>query len=387
VTDITAALHQHAPSAVAQHLYREIWDSIPGSAVALSATGRIVDANRAWYETAAARGAPPDAFVGASYLDATRRAAQSGDAVASRALEGISRVLRRRNEQFTMEYEGRVPGSSESQWFRMTAFPLRSANRGAIVMHWDITERRISELSIQQARDDLAEMQQASGMSELATSIAHELNQPLATIMAAASTARRQLRSQIPLPGGPDLGPIVDDIMMATARAAQVMRRARTMVRRDRREMEPLALREIVTTVSRLLASDLILNQVALTVRLRDVPPVIGDRMQLQQVVLNLLSNAVDAVRSEPGDRRRVTISITRPVLTLVELLVADTGRGIDGAIADRVFEPFTTTKRHRTGLGLTIVRAIVEAHGGRVAAESSSEGGAAFRVSLPCSA
>ena len=177
----------------------------------------------------------------------------------------------------------------------------------------------------------------------------------------------------------------VATMMQLNARAAEVMRRARGMIRRDRREQEPVMLEEIVTAVSRLVASDLIINHVTLVPQLQDVPSLSADRIQLQQVVLNLLLNAIDAVRSQPRNLRQVTVSIWQEVPGRVELAVSDTGPGLREDVAARVFEPFTTTKPGGMGLGLTVVRAIVEAHGGRVFVESSSEGGAAFRVSLPC--
>ena len=381
IADVTEAMQDRHEREHAERLYRIVWDSIPGSAVALDADGTIVEANPAWYESAAERGGPRDAFVGRSYLEVARRAADEGEVSAARALDGLSRVLGHQSERFAMEYECHPPEHGPSRWYQMNAFALRRPSHGAIVFHWDITDRKLSDLSIQQARDALTDTHRLSTMSELATAIAHELNQPLATIMAAASTARRLVQ------GTPasELSDVVDDIMEATARAAEVMRRARGMIRRDRQGQEPVRLKEIVTAVSRLVASDLVINQVTLLLRLEDVPPVSGDRVQLQQVVLNLLLNAIDAVRAQPRGRRQVTVTIPQEIPGRVELIVADSGPGLREDVAARVFEPFTTTKSGGMGLGLTVVRAIIEAHGGRVEVESSTEGGAAFRVSLPC--
>lgn len=381
VMDITAEVEEREARLRAEQLYREIWNSIPASAVALNAAGEIVDANPAWHE-AVRNGSAPRAIVGQSYIDVTDDAARKGDAVAARALEGVRGVLTRQSRRFTLEYECPFPDRGD-RWFRMNAFALQRPGRGAIVIHWDITDRKISELAIQQARDHLADMQRLSTMSELATSIAHELNQPLATIMAAASTARRQLREGRADRG--ELKPIVDDIVEATARAAEVMRRARAMIRRDTHLREDLTLNEIVSAVSRLLASDLVIHQVTMTMNLAsDLPPIFGDRIQLQQVLLNLLLNAVEAVEEQPRERRRIMVTTALGVPGRVELVVADTGRGIPSGLRSQLFDPFTTTKHDGTGLGLAIVRAIVESHGGRVAVESPADGGAAFRVSLP---
>jgi C4-dicarboxylate-specific signal transduction histidine kinase len=307
------------------------------------------------------------------------RAVARGDASAQVALDGLARVLAN-DEQFVQEYECPSP-EQPVRWFRMSAFPLRPPARGAIVMHWDVTERKLSELAVRRERDRLADVQRLSTMSELATSIAHELNQPLAAIMASASTLRRQLK----LDDRWGLQSTIDDIIASTARAAEVMRRARSMVRGDSGMRESVTLNEIVDAVTRLLASDLVIQQVTLTTSLGDsLPPIVGDRIQLQQVLLNLLLNAIDAVHDQPRERRMVHVATSRAEADVV-ITVSDTGAGLAPEIVDRVFDPFATTKPDGTGLGLSIVRAIVEAHAGRVWVESTTEGGAAFRVSLPC--
>ncbi len=381
VADITPEVEERDAHRRLEQLYRGVWASIPGCAVALDAEGRIIDANDAWREAARTGGAPREAFVGESYLDATRRAAERGEISASNALDGISRLLSGECDSFSLEYQSHVQPQAV-RWFRLSAFSLKPPASGAIVVHWDITERKSSDLAIQGARDQLADMQRLATMSELATSIAHELNQPLAAIMAAGSTLRRQLRADERIV----VQATIDDIIESTARAAEVMRRARAMIRRDNRLHESLTLDEIVSAVTRLLASDVVIHQVTMTVDVGpDVPRIVGDRIQLQQVLLNLLLNAIDAVRDRPIAERKIRIAAARSAGDRVELVVSDSGRGIAPDMVDRVFDLFATTKPDGAGLGLAIVRAIVESHGGRVVAESIAEGGAAFRVSLPC--
>jgi C4-dicarboxylate-specific signal transduction histidine kinase len=207
------------------------------------------------------------------------------------------------------------------------------------------------------------------------------LNQPLAAIMASASTARRILRDRGDLEM---LKPIIGDVLEAAARAADVVRRARAMVRHDDAILETLSVNEIVSGVARLMASDLVIRQVSLRLDLDpNVRAVVGDRVQLQQVLLNLLLNAVDALDELPRERRNVIVTTRQIGDGDVELRVRDTGNGIPPGMGNRVFEPFVTTKRKGTGLGLAIVRAIVHAHGGRVLAETPTDGGASFRVIL----
>lgn len=380
VSDITPEVFERNERRRLEQLYRAVWTSIPGAAVALDAEGRIIEANCAWREARAGGGAHATA-VGDSYVDALRCAAERGDDSAAPMLEGVLGVLDGAREASTLEYQSTTPDQAV-RWFRMSAFPLRPPARGAIVVHWDITDRKLADMTVQRGRDHLAELQRMATMSELATSIAHELNQPLAAIMAAASTLRRQLRADDRVV----VQTTIDDIIESTARAAEVMRRARAMSRRDSGLRETLTMNEIVDAVTRLLASDLVIQQVTLTTALAEgLPSLVGDRIQLQQVLLNLLLNAIDAVADQPRDRRRVHITTSAPGERRIEVAVSDLGRGLAPEIADHVFDPFATTKPEGTGLGLAIVRAIVEAHGGRVTVESATEGGAAFRVNLPC--
>jgi signal transduction histidine kinase len=361
-------------------IHRDIWDSLPASAVVVDAGGVIVEANPAWFEAAAEGGAPPHAFIGESYIDAMRIAART-DKQARHAYDGLVSILERGEKRFAFDYLGQGFGSGE-RWFRMNAFALRPPARGAMIIHWDVTERKHAELAVQRGRDQFAHMQRLATMNELATTIAHELNQPLAVIMSAAFTVRRSLRAG----DGRDMSPLIADIIGATNRAAEVTRNARSMIRRDIRVRESFSLNDIVASVERLLASDLVLHQVKLTTDLDPhLSPVIGDRIQLQQVLVNLLLNAIEAVEDQARYRRSVRVTTRRAGAGVVELVVSDSGPGIAPAIAERAFDAFATTKRERMGLGLTIVRAIAEAHGGKVSIEQAMEGGAAFRLIFPC--
>jgi two-component system sensor kinase FixL len=382
VTDATVELRERFVERCSDKVYRDVWQSIPSCAVVLDVTGRIVEANPAWYESAQAGGGPRSAYVGDSYIDAVHRAVASGDDSALPVLEGIQRVLTSREKRFACDYACAIPGG-ETRWFRMNVYALIRPTRGAVVFHSDITTPRAVDLALQRERDRLVHMHRLSTMNELAASIAHELNQPLATIAACACTARRLADAESPA----ELRPIMEDIREAAMRAAQVVRGARAMVRRNPAERESLDVNEVVQAVARLVTSDLLIHQIALTLNLAEhLPVIVGDRIQLQQVVLNLLLNSIDAVSDQPCARRQIHISSIRTDQH-VELVVADTGKGVPPEILARLFDPFMTTKRDGMGLGLAIVRAVVEAHGGRVTAFTPAEGGAAFRVSLPANA
>jgi two-component system sensor kinase FixL len=380
VADITERVRERRARRTAERLYRDVWQSFPGSAAVLDRAGMIVEVNPMWEMMVQQRSAS-HARLGANYLDAARKAGEGGDNYASRAADGMSAVLAGTSPQFTQDYASTQPGSDDERWYRMRVLPLHRPARGAIVMHDDITERVVAERATQRHREDLTHMQRLATLGELATSIAHELNQPLAAIMASASTARRILRDRGDVE---PLKPVVNDILESAARAADVVRRARAMVRHDTSVLENVSINEVVSAVSRLMASDLVIHQVSMKLELDpNARPVIGDHIQLQQVLLNLLLNSVDALDPLPRERRNVIVSTRQVSEKTLELQVRDTGRGIAPEIAARIFEPFVTTKRKGTGLGLAIVRAIVHAHGGEVFAGTSTEGGAAFRVVL----
>lgn len=377
--DITERMRERSALREAERLYHDVWQSLPGSAAVLDRAGVIVQVNHAWEAVTRVGAGAPGCYLGKNYLTEVRAAAARGDATAAGVADGLALVLRGAGEQFTADYSCRV--DDVERWFRLRILPLHRAARGAIVIHDDITERMAAEWATQQLRNDLTHMQRLATLGELATSIAHELNQPLAAIMASASTARRVLRDNHDIAM---LRPVVNDILESAARAADVVRRARVMVRHDASTLEKVSINDVVSAVARLLASDLVIHQVALETELdRRVRPVVGDSVQLQQVLLNLLLNAVDALRGMPRDRRMITVTTRHVEPNTVELRVGDTGPGIRPDLVDRVFEPFITTKHKGTGLGLAIVRAIVHAHGGEVFAESPAEGGAAFRVVL----
>ena len=381
VADVTDRIRERTARRTAERLHRDVWESIPSSAAVLDRSGVIVEVNPAWEVITRAADGPANAFVGENYLSVARASATRGEQAAARAADGIAGVLAGTIRQFVFDYTCPVAGFDAERWMRMRALPLHRPARGAIIMHDDITDRMTAEWAAQRRRDDLTHMQRLATLGELATSIAHELNQPLAAIMASASTARRILRDRGDLEM---LKPIIGDVLEAAARAADVVRRARAMVRHDDAILETLSVNEIVSGVARLMASDLVIRQVSLRLDLDpNVRAVVGDRVQLQQVLLNLLLNAVDALDELPRERRNVIVTTRQIGDGDVELRVRDTGNGIPPGMGNRVFEPFVTTKRKGTGLGLAIVRAIVHAHGGRVLAETPTDGGASFRVIL----
>jgi signal transduction histidine kinase len=219
-------------------------------------------------------------------------------------------------------------------------------------------------------------------MGAFAASLAHELTQPLAASLANAETGVRLLDAS-----NPDLEELratLADIVADERRAGDLVQKLRRFLRRGEVERGPIALREMLEEVLQLVAREAQARGIALRLDVaEDLPEVAGDRVQLQQVVLNLLSNAIDAVEAAKPVRRDVELRAAR-CGDGVAIEVRDSGAGMDDQTLGRIFQPFFTTKPGGMGLGLSISRTIVEAHGGMIAARSAPGDGTVFRIELP---
>jgi signal transduction histidine kinase/integral membrane sensor domain MASE1 len=244
-------------------------------------------------------------------------------------------------------------------------------------------ERQRAEEDARRSREELAHFLRVSTVGELTTSLAHELNQPLTAILANAQAARQLLEGEHD-PG--EIREILSDIVEEDKRAGEVIRRLRDLLRKGAPEYAPLDVNALAADVVRLVGGDATLRNVSIRLDLAPEPAVVrGDRVQIQQVVLNLLLNAMDAMVEVPAQRRLALVSTT--VATeegAVHLAVRDTGWGLRHGETDRVFEPFYTTKPAGMGMGLSIARSIVDAHGGRIWARANAGAGATFTFSLP---
>jgi signal transduction histidine kinase len=217
---------------------------------------------------------------------------------------------------------------------------------------------------------------------ELTAALAHEINQPLTAIVANAQAARRMLEGPAPAPE--DLQETLADISEDAKRAALIIGRLRAMSKRQEAKPEPVDCNGLVMSVATLLRHDVQRKGVTITFNLtQPLPPVSADPVQLQQVVLNLLVNAADAVIAVEGSRE-ITVATTVGHGGRVELSVSDTGIGVPESDLERIFAPFVTTKRDGLGMGLSISRSIVTAHEGRMWATRNPTGGLTVHVELP---
>jgi two-component system sensor kinase FixL len=241
--------------------------------------------------------------------------------------------------------------------------------------------RREAERELARQRDELAYLSRAALLGELSGSLAHELNQPLTAILSNSQAAQ-----QLALQGRLDpatLDEILVDVVRDTRRAGDVIQRLRALLRHGRSTMERVDLEAICQEVLRLMASDLLRRRVTVhTTFAPGLPQVVGDRVQLQQVILNLLLNACEAMAEEFGPRE-ILVGMELDPEGRVRFYVEDDGPGIPEDVLGRVFEPFVTTKAEGLGLGLSLCRTIIEHHNGKISAANNATRGATFEFRL----
>jgi signal transduction histidine kinase len=242
-------------------------------------------------------------------------------------------------------------------------------------------KRAEAEAAVQ--RGQLVHAQRVTAVGELAATLAHEINQPLGAIVSNAEAARRLVDPAEPK--REDLLETLDDIIDDGQRASEVIRRLRAMLQTGATEQKPCDVNGLIAEVFRFLDADLARAGVSTELRLRSgLPLVRGDAIQLQQVILNLLLNAEAAMADGAGEARRLTVETAEGAAGTVEVCVRDTGVGVKEGDLERIFKPFVTTKVSGLGMGLSISRSIVEAHGGTIRAEHNADRGLSVHVELP---
>ena len=291
---------------------------------------------------------------------------------------------------FRYQAEGRVVAPDGStRWITSVGRVETDAGGRPVLMRGacrEVTARKRAEQEAQALREEIAHAGRVSMMGQLASGLAHEINQPLAAILRNAEAAEIYLQH-----ASPDLDEIrliVADIRADDERASQVIDRMRTLLKRHTLDTRRLDVGLVVNEVAALLRADAAARQVKLDVRVPgDVPQVNADRVHIQQVLLNLILNGMDALNGARLEDRRVGVTARvngAPGTPSLEIGVDDAGPGIPAERLAHIFEPFVTTKPNGMGMGLAISRTIVEAHGGRIWAENKAGGGAAFRFTLP---
>jgi C4-dicarboxylate-specific signal transduction histidine kinase len=246
-----------------------------------------------------------------------------------------------------------------------------------------VLERDAAEAESKQQRSELAHLGRVAALGGLSGALAHELSQPLAAILADAQTGQRLLERRPPEVG--EVREILTDIVAAQERAGTIIAHLREFLSKRQGSRTPLDVNNVIGEVLQLLRRDLADRQVSVTLQSSpQLVPVLGDRVQLEQVLLNLIMNACEAMGTNRADDRKLTIRTSSPKEDFVQVSVADNGVGIPRAVFARIGEPFVTSKPHGLGLGLSIARSIVKAHGGRLWPAQNRDRGATFHLLLP---
>lgn len=285
-------------------------------------------------------------------------------------------------ERFSTELEMPIEGHVHYLLVALAPIIINDVVTGVSVSSTDITKRKHAEEAAHAHQAQLTHVLRLSTMGEMASGLAHEINQPLGAIANFATGCVRRLRN-----GGmhaDDVLRIVEQIAGEALRAGTIIRRLRSLIRKDSSRQEQTDLNELVNDAVRLLASDLRNGDVTVALDLDEaLPSIYVDSIQIEQVLLNLLRNAVDAMADAETDRRALHISTAIVDEATVELKVRDYGSGLPPTIGERIFEPFVSTKTNGLGLGLSISRTIIEAHGGRLWTTAHPDG-TTFAFHLP---
>ncbi|MEA2648068.1 MAG: hypothetical protein QOG61_503 [Candidatus Binataceae bacterium] len=281
---------------------------------------------------------------------------------------------------------GRVIGAASFGKFRSPRqWPRELLDRLALAVRLIACaiERKQSEIAIRAVRSELRVASRRNTMSELVASLSHEINQPLGAILSNLGGLARLLTQGNPQPAMAleAVNSAIDD----TKRTAEIVRRIRFMFKRHEEHKTAIGVGALIDDVVKLVAGEAAVRKISVQIGVSpSVQRVTGDSIQLQQCLLNLLINAFDAITDAKSDQRGVTIKATPEKTGWIAVSVSDSGAGIDPAIANRLFEPFVTTKREGMGLGLLVTRSIVESHGGRIWATPNPDRGTSFTFTLP---
>jgi PAS domain S-box-containing protein len=355
--------------------FRLMADAAPVMIWTAGPDGGCVDFNRAWLEFTGrplalelgdgwAQGVHPDDF--------------------ERCLRGYREALAARRA-FAQEYRLRHADGAY-RWVLCRGNPRFGANGeflGYVGSDVDLTELRKTEEALARGREDLAHAQRVATLGELAATLAHEMNQPLAAILTNAQAGERLMQRQ--RLDRRQLAEPLQDIIGDARRAGEVVRRLRALFRKERPDRRPVDLNEAIGEVTGLLRKDLEWKGIALHLDLaQQLPPVLGDMVQLQQVILNVVLNACEAMNGASGGPREMRIETGRDEGQHVTLIFRDSGAGVKEGDLERIFDRFVSTKPDGLGMGLSISRSIIEAHGGRIWATRNEDRGLTIHGELP---
>jgi signal transduction histidine kinase/integral membrane sensor domain MASE1 len=382
--DLSAFRRAEARRQRVESLHAAVLTSLHDQIAVVDSRGAVIEINDSWRHAVDA--APASRFdrvlAGENYLQCCARAAELGDRTAGDHLAALRTVLNGTENRCLIEC--RETGEGDSGWFEVSFERLRRAEGGVVITRTDVTARKRAEADARNQRAQLTHLSRAAVMGQLSGAFAHELKQPLTSILGNAEAALAILKRGDASEA--ELVEILQDIVQDDERAAQVIQRLRALLGKGDSQHAPVDLNELVRESIELVHSEFVTRNVVTSVHIDPtLPPVLADRVQMQQVILNLLMNACEAmVGTAPARRRAVITTRFLPHNESAEIAVQDFGPGIAPGDAERIFQPFVTTKAHGLGLGLAICRSVAEAHHGVLWAENAPEGGAIFKIRIP---
>ena len=299
--------------------------------------------------------------------------------------QAIDRAINEKSD-YEVEYRILLPGGAV-RYIRSVGHPVLNAS-GDLVQFvgssTDITERKQAEEALHQAQKEVARHNRITTMGELTASLAHEVKQPIAAAVTDANTCVRWLSRDDP--DVEEAREAASRVVKDATRAAEIITRVRQLFKKGTPEQALIDVNEIIREMIVLLGSDATRYDVSIQTELaKDLPQVMGDRVQMQQVLMNLMTNSIDAMKDLDGTRELIISSQAEDGQLMIS--VSDTGVGLPPKQADQIFDAFFTTKPQGTGMGLRISRSIVESHGGRLWAADNSPRGASFHLTLPIKA
>ena len=382
--DLSAFRRAEARRQRVESLHAAVLASLHDQVAVLDSRGAVIEINDSWRHAVDA--APASRFdrvlAGENYLQSCARAAELGDRNAADHLAALRAVLSGPADH--RQLECRETGAEDARWVEVSFERLRRSEGGAVITRTDVTSRKRAEADARNQRLQLTHLSRAAVLGQLSGAFAHELKQPLTSILGNAEAGLSLLQKGSASTG--ELIEILQDIVQDDERAAQVIQRLRALLGKGETQHAPVELNDLVRESVELTRSEFVTRNVAATLHLDPaLPAVLADRVQMQQVVLNLLMNACEAMVATPAANRQVVIT-TRflPIVEAAEITVRDSGTGIPPGDTERIFQPFVTTKSHGLGLGLAICRSVAESHHGVLWAENATEGGAIFHMKIP---
>jgi PAS domain S-box-containing protein len=304
----------------------------------------------------------------------------------ARQQQEIFRAISEKSD-YDIEYRILLPGGAVKH-VHSVGHPVLDAS-GNLVQFigstTDITERKQAEEALRQAQADLARISRITTMGELTASLAHEVNQPIAAAVTDANTCLRWLnRDQ---PDMEEARQAALRVVKDATRAAEVISRTRLLFKKGAPQSELVDMNEVIHEMLALIIGDMSRRSISVRIELADdLPQITGDRVQLQQVLMNLMMNGIDAMKDSNGTRELI-VNSQRADNQQIMVTISDTGVGLPPQHADKIFNAFFTTKPNGTGMGLRISRSIIESHGGHLWAENNSPQGASFHLTLPIQA